>query len=101
MKKQKILVIGAGGQLGSELTQGLWKLHGKENVVATDIKGPEGILGKGEFEILDVLNEEKLGLLIKKNKFPQIYHLAAVLSATGEKNPKLAWHLNMDGLIHV
>lgn len=101
MGKERILVIGAGGQLGSELTQGLWKLHGKENVVATDIKGPEGILGKGEFEILDVLNEEKLGLLVKKNKFTQIYHLAAVLSATGEKNPKLAWHLNMDGLIHV
>lgn len=101
MGKEKILVIGAGGQLGSELTQGLWKLHGKENVVATDIKGPEGILGDGEFEILDVLNEEKLSLLIKKNKFTQVYHLAAVLSATGEKNPKLAWHLNMDGLIHV
>lgn len=101
MAKQKILVIGAGGQLGSELTQGLWKLHGKENVIATDIKGPKGILENGDFEILDVLNQDKLGLLIKKNKFSQIYHLAAVLSATGEKNPKLAWHLNMDGLINV
>jgi len=101
MAKQKILVIGAGGQLGSELTQGLWKLHGKENVIATDIKGPEGILGGGDFEILDVLKQEKLGSLIKKNKFTQIFHLAAVLSATGEKSPKLAWHLNMDGLINV
>src|SRR5690349_6407587 len=101
MTKQKILIIGAGGQLGSELTQGLWKLHGKSNVIATDIKGPEGILGDGDFEILDVLNREKLSALIQKNKFSQIYHLAAVLSATGEKNPKLAWHLNMDGLIHV
>lgn len=101
MVKQKILVIGAGGQLGSELTQGLWTLHGKENVIATDIKGPEGILGDGDFEILDVLKPEKLKALIQKNKFSQIYHLAAVLSATGEKNPALAWHLNMDGLIHV
>ena len=101
MTKQKILVIGAGGQLGSELTQGLWKLFGKGNVIATDIKGPEGILGDGDFEILDVLNREKLSALIQKNKFTQIYHLAAVLSATGEKNPNLAWHLNMDGLINV
>ncbi len=101
MVNQKILVIGAGGQLGSELTQGLWRLHGKENVVATDIKGPEGILGNGEFEILDVLKQDKLSALIKKNRFTQIYHLAAVLSATGEKNPKLAWQLNMDGLVHV
>jgi nucleoside-diphosphate-sugar epimerase len=101
MGKQKILVIGAGGQLGSELTQGLWKLFGKGNVIATDIRGPEGILGDGDFEILDVLNREKLSALIQKFKFSQIYHLAAVLSATGEKNPNLAWHLNMDGLINV
>lgn len=101
MVNQKILVIGAAGQLGSELTQGLWKLHGKENVVATDIKGPEGVLGNGEFEILDVLKRDNLSALIKKNRFTQIYHLAAVLSATGEKNPKLAWQLNMDGLVHV
>jgi nucleoside-diphosphate-sugar epimerase len=87
--------------LGSELTQGLWKLFGKGNVIATDIRGPEGILGDGDFEILDVLNREKLSALIQKNKFSQIYHLAAVLSATGEKNPNLAWHLNMDGLINV
>ena len=49
MKKEKILVIGAGGQLGSELTQGLWKYHGKENVIATDIKEPQGILSAGKF----------------------------------------------------
>lgn len=66
MANQKILVIGAGGQLGSELTQGLWRLHGKENVIATDIKGPEGILGEAGFEILDVLNQEKLRALIQK-----------------------------------
>jgi nucleoside-diphosphate-sugar epimerase len=101
MKKQKILIIGAGGQLGSELTQGLWALYGKENVIATDIKAPQGVLASGNFEILDVLNHQQLSDLIWKNKFTQVYLLAAVLSATGEKNPRLAWQLNMDGLIQV
>jgi nucleoside-diphosphate-sugar epimerase len=101
MKKHKILVIGAGGQLGSELTQGLWTLYGKENVIATDIKDPQGILSQGNFEILDVLKQKNLFDFIGKNSITQVYHLAAVLSATGEKNPKFAWHLNMDGLVHV
>ncbi len=101
MKQQKILIIGASGQLGSELTQGLWNLYGMENVIATDIKDPEGILAKGNFEILDVLKQNNLFELIQKNNITQIYHLAALLSATGEKNPKFAWQLNMDGLIHV
>jgi len=101
MKKEKILVIGAGGQLGSELIAGLWKFYGKENVVATDIKEPEGILTQGNFEILDVLNPKNLLALLQKNKFTQLYHLAAVLSATGEKNPEMAWRLNMESLMHV
>lgn len=101
MKTQKILVIGAGGQLGSELTQGLWNLYGKENVIASDIKPAQGVLAEGNFEILDVLNQKQLFSFIQKNSITQIYHLAAVLSATGEKNPKFAWHLNMDSLIHV
>jgi nucleoside-diphosphate-sugar epimerase len=101
MKQQKILVIGAGGQLGSELTHGLWNLYGKENVFATDIKHPQGDLSAGNFEILDVLKQKNLFDFIQKYNITQIYHLAAVLSATGEKNPKFAWHLNMDGLIHV
>jgi nucleoside-diphosphate-sugar epimerase len=101
MKKDKILIIGAGGQLGTELTQGLWNLYGKENVIATDIKDPQGVLSQGNFEILDVLKQKNLFEFIRKNNITQIYHLAAVLSATGEKNPKFAWHLNMDGLVHV
>ena len=100
-KKQRILIIGAGGQLGAELTQGLWEIYGKENVTATDIKDPSGILTTGNFEILDVLKQKHLFEFIQKNQFTQIYHLAAILSATGEKNPKFAWHLNMDGLVHV
>jgi nucleoside-diphosphate-sugar epimerase len=101
MRQQKILVTGAGGQLGSELTQGLWQLHGKDNVVATDIKKVDGILATGKFQILDVLDKQSLSDLLVANEITQIYHLAAVLSATGEKNPTLAWHLNMDGLINV
>jgi nucleoside-diphosphate-sugar epimerase len=101
MKKEKILVIGAGGQLGSELIAGLWKFFGKENVVASDIKRPQGILSEGDFEILDVLKTAQLSSLIQRGKFTQIYHLAAMLSAAGEKNPKAAWTLNMESLINV
>ncbi len=101
MKNDKILVIGAGGQLGSELTQALWDRYGRESVIATDIKDPGGILSQGNFDILDVLRPKQLFDFIGKNRITQIYHLAAVLSALGEKNPKFAWQLNMDGLIHV
>jgi nucleoside-diphosphate-sugar epimerase len=101
MKKEKILVIGAAGQLGTELIQGLWKFYGKEHIVASDIKEPEGILAEGNFEILDVMKPKKLESLLETREFTQLYHLAAVLSATGEKNPKPAWRLNMDSLIHV
>jgi nucleoside-diphosphate-sugar epimerase len=101
MSKERILVIGAGGQLGAELTVALRDLYGNNDVVATDIREPEGVTGDGTFEILDVLDEKGLNSLIEKGRFTQIYHLAAVLSANGEKNPKLAWRLNMDGLIYV
>jgi nucleoside-diphosphate-sugar epimerase len=98
---QKILVTGAGGQLGSELTQGLWNLHGVENVIATDIKSSGDLLSRGNFQTLDVLKQHELYEFVQNNNITQIYHLAAVLSATGEKNPTLAWHLNMDGLINI
>lgn len=101
MEKQKILVIGAGGQLGSELTAALRRRHGRENVIATDIKDPGGMASEGFFQILDVLDQKKLSEVIHRNEITQIYHLAAVLSATGEKNPRFAWQLNMNGLIHV
>lgn len=100
-RKDKILVTGAGGQLGAELTQGLWSLHGKENVIASDVKEPSGVLSQGMFELLDVLNKERLQQLVQQHNITQIYHLAALLSASGEKNPRFAWQLNMDGLINV
>lgn len=101
MKKESILVTGAGGQLGSELIRGLWNFYGKENIIATDIREPKGILADANFEILDVLKPAELIALLKKHKFTQIYHLAAVLSASGEKNPRNAWQLNMESLLHI
>ncbi|WP_210463172.1 MULTISPECIES: NAD-dependent epimerase/dehydratase family protein [Rufibacter] len=105
MSKQKnaILVIGACGQLGSELTLELRKLYGDANVVAADIQYPKqaDLRETGPFEIVDVLTPQHLTELASRYKFKQIYHLAAILSATGEKNPKFAWRLNMDGLFNV
>lgn len=96
-----ILVIGAGGQLGSALTEGLWDCYGKGSVIATDIKEPEGILAEGNFEILDAANQNALESFLKRHQISEIYHLAAVLSAKGEQNPRMAWKLNMDSLLYV
>jgi nucleoside-diphosphate-sugar epimerase len=101
MTKTKILLIGASGQLGSELTQALWNIHGQDNVIASDIKEAQGILKEGRYEKFDVMQRDRLFELIKKNEITQIYHLAALLSATGEKDPRWAWKLNMDSLLFV
>ena len=98
-----VLVIGACGQLGSELTLELRNMYGGSNVVAADIAAPKqaDLRDSGPFEKVDVLDTKVLADLASKYKFKQIYHLAAVLSATGERNPKFAWKLNMDGLFNV
>ncbi len=101
MKKTKILLIGAGGQLGSELTQGLWSIYGIDNVISSDIKEPQGILREGRFEKLDVMQKDKLFELLRENEITQVYHLAALLSATGEQDPRWAWKLNMESLLYV
>lgn len=99
----KILVIGACGQLGSELTLELRNIYGGSNVIAADISAPKqpDLRDSGPFEKIDVLDTNLLKELASKYKFKQIYQLAAVLSATGEKNPKFAWRLNMDGLFNI
>ena len=95
-----ILVIGACGQIGSELVMALRKMY--KNVIAADIKEPsDEVKQSGVFEHLDVLHKPALHALIQKYKVTQIYHLAAILSATGEKNPELAWRINMKGLRNV
>lgn len=96
---EKILVIGSSGQIGTELTEKLQEIYGTENIVASDIKKPNHY--NGNFEELDVLDEKRLFEVISKHKVSQVYLLAALLSATAEKNPQFAWKLNMNGLINV
>lgn len=102
MVKDKILVIGASGQIGVELTLALRKLYGNENVIASDLREENDLLkGTGPYVSLDVMNKEMLHVQVIRQHVTQIYLLAAILSATGEKNPNLAWHLNMQGLLNV
>ena len=96
-----VLVIGACGQLGSELTLALCKLHGKDHVLATDIRKPDSPIFECSFEVLNVLDKDDLEALVKRYNINQIYHLAAILSAKGEENPKFAWDLNMGSLLNV
>jgi nucleoside-diphosphate-sugar epimerase len=102
MKKDSILVIGACGQIGSELVPELRRANGAFRVVAADRLPPEnGPLKAGPYEQLDVLDRAALGALIERYDINQVYHLAATLSATGERNPQAAWDLNMRGLLNV
>ena len=102
MAKDKILVIGASGQIGVELTLALRKIYGAANVVASDLREENDLLkGTGPYVSMDVMNKEMLHVQVIRQNITQIYLLAAILSATGEKNPGLAWHLNMQGLLNV
>jgi nucleoside-diphosphate-sugar epimerase len=102
MVKEKILVIGASGQIGVELTLALRKIYGASSVVASDLREQNELLhGTGPYVSLDVMNKEMLHVQVIRQNITQIYLLAAILSATGEKNPGLAWHLNMQGLLNV
>jgi nucleoside-diphosphate-sugar epimerase len=102
MTKQRILVIGASGQIGVELTLALRKIYGNNNVIASDLREQNPLLeGTGPYVSLDVMNKEMLHVQVIRQNITQIYLLAAILSATGEKNPNLAWHLNMQGLLNV
>ena len=102
MAKTKVLLTGAGGQLGSELTEALAKKFGAENIVATDVN--EKVAEKFSyctFEVLDIQDVLRLEHLVDSHQITQIYHLAALLSAVGEKNPLFTWNLNMNGLLNV
>lgn len=102
MHKEKILVIGASGQIGVELTLALRKMYGAGQVVAADLREQNPLLaGTGPYVSLDVMNKEMLHVQVIRQNITQIYLLAAILSATGEKNPSLAWNLNMQGLLNV
>jgi len=102
MIKDKILVIGASGQIGVELTLELRRIYGGGHVIASDLREENDLLkGTGPYVSLDVMNKEMLHVQVIRQNITQIYLLAAILSATGEKNPGLAWHLNMQSLLNV
>lgn len=99
---ENILVIGAAGQIGSELVVELRKRYGSQQVFATDIKqAPADVVDSGPFEILDVMDSNRLIHFVIRHKITQIYHLAAVLSGNAEKIPMQAWDINMRSLMNI
>lgn len=102
MIKDTVLVIGASGQIGTELVMNLRSIYGSAHVVASDIKSAaQEVMETGPFEQLDIMDEARLHEIVDKHKVTQIYLLAALLSATAEKNIELGWSLNMRSLSHV
>jgi len=101
--EKKILIVGASGQIGTELVLELRKRIGSHNVIASDLKplNTDSKLNNGPFEILDILDKQSLLSVVNKHDISEIYLLAALLSATAEDNPMFAWKLNMDGLFNV
>ena len=100
--KGRRLVIGASGQIGTELVMELRRRHGAENVIASDIKNAAGEVKEGgPFEVLDVLDKDALKVLIDRYDVKEVYLLAALLSATAEHKVAPAWRLNMEGLFNV
>ncbi|KRE10898.1 MULTISPECIES: L-threonine 3-dehydrogenase [Priestia] len=98
---KKVLITGSLGQIGSELTTKMREIYGSENIIATDIrKTKSDVVTSGPFEILDVTDQTALFTIAKKHKVDTIIHLAALLSATAEQKPLLAWNLNMGGLVN-
>lgn len=99
---RKVLITGALGQIGTELTTAFRKLYGNDNVVATDIRtGSADFMAEGPFHILDIKDTVKFEELIEKHEIDTIIHLAAILSGVGEQNPQLAWDVNMNGTLNV
>lgn len=99
---RKTLIIGAGGQIGTELTLALRKKWGKDQVIASDIKTEKPAnLSEGPYVALDILNRDAVREFIIKEKIETVYLLAALLSATAEKQPDFAWKLNMEGLFTI
>jgi nucleoside-diphosphate-sugar epimerase len=99
---EKILIIGACGQIGVELTLALRNVYGSSNVIASDIRDEHALLqGTGPYIVLNAMDAQAIHETVKKEKITQIYLLAALLSATGEKDPKRAWDINMQSLLQV
>ena len=100
--KDVVLVIGSSGQIGTELVMELRKIYGNNNVIASDIRlSSEKVMQSGPFEELDILNENRLREIVKNHKITQVYLLAALLSATAEKDIEFGWKLNIRSHSHV
>ncbi|AIZ41266.1 NAD-dependent epimerase/dehydratase family protein [Cellulophaga baltica] len=100
--QKSILIIGACGQIGTELTFALREKHGNENVIASDIReGKADLMASGPFEILDATNYEAIENVVMHYEIEEVYLMAAMLSATAEKFPMRAWNLNMNSLFNV
>jgi nucleoside-diphosphate-sugar epimerase len=98
----KMIIIGASGQIGSELTMELRQRYGHQHVIASDIReASEEVMDSGPFEILDIMDENRVRQVIKRYDIQKVYLLAALLSGTAEKNPKKAWDLNMKSLLSI
>jgi nucleoside-diphosphate-sugar epimerase len=98
----KILIIGACGQIGTELTKKLRSMYGVDNVIASDIRKLNiDIVNEGIFEVVNALDYNQIEHLVEQYQITDVYLMAALLSATAEKNPAFAWDLNMNSLFHV
>jgi nucleoside-diphosphate-sugar epimerase len=100
---RRILVTGAAGQIGSELTLALRERYGAENVIATDLRSKPGeqTSSSGPFAFVDVTSRETIQRVVERYQIDTIYHLAAILSATGEERPQLCWQVNMNGVYNI
>ena len=92
---KRILIVGAGGQIGSELTVYLRSIYGGSNVVATDMRECRSLAGDGPFEVLNALDATAMASVVARHRIDTIFNLVALLSAVGERNPQMAWNVNM------
>lgn len=97
---KKILIVGAGGQIGSELVPYLRSIYGASNVVATDVRECKSLSADGPFEVLDALNATNMASVVARHHIDTIFNLVALLSAVGERNPQMAWGVNMGALMN-
>ncbi len=97
---KRILIIGAGGQIGTELTSYLRGIYGANNVVATDVRECKNLADGGPFEVLDALNATAMASVVARYHIDTIFNLVALLSAVGEKNPQMAWGINIGALMN-
>mgnify|MGYP001433954800 CR=1 FL=1 len=98
MHMKRILIVGAGGQIGSELTVYLRKIYGDHNVVATDMRECKALGEAGPFEVLNALDATAMASVVARYHIDTIFNLVALLSAVGERNPQMAWNVNMGAL---